>query len=87
MIHFGFSYMGLIFLLMLFIPNIIWTKHKPKDYEQYVVNENKVLLLFERIGEILICGIVLIFAVYGVQRSPFCFRAAVFRSQRPPIFC
>lgn len=26
-------------------------------------------------------------AVYGVQRSPFCFRAAVFRSQRPPIFC
>ena len=44
MIHFGFSYMGLIFLLMLFIPNIIWTKHKPKDYEQYVVNENKVFL-------------------------------------------
>ena len=42
MIHFGFSYMGLIFLLMLFIPNIIWTKHKPKDYEQYVVNENKL---------------------------------------------
>lgn len=48
MIHFGFSYIGLIFLLMLFIPNIIWTKHKPKDYEKYVVNENKVLLLFEK---------------------------------------
>lgn len=25
-------------------------------------------------------------AVYGVQRSPFRFRTAVFRSQRPPIF-
>ena len=25
-------------------------------------------------------------AVYGTQRSPFCFRTAVFRSQRPPIF-
>ena len=25
------------------------------------------------------------FAVYGIQRSPFCFRTAVFRSQRPPI--
>ena len=68
MIHFGFSYMGLIFLLMLFIPNIIWTKHKPKDYEKYVVNENKVLLLFERIGEILICGIVLIFSDFNLRK-------------------
>lgn len=25
-------------------------------------------------------------AVYDAQRSPFCFRTAVFRSQRPPIF-
>ena len=25
-------------------------------------------------------------AVYGIQRSPFCFRTAVFQSQRPPIF-
>ena len=47
--HFGFSYIGLIFLLMLFIPNIIWSKNKPKDYGKYVKNENKVLLLFERI--------------------------------------
>lgn len=39
MIHFGFSYIGLIFLLMLFIPNILWAKHKPKDYEKYVKNE------------------------------------------------
>ena len=38
-----------------------------KDYEQYVVNENKVLLLFERIGEILICGIVLIFSDFNLR--------------------
>ena len=28
----------------------------------------------------------LLAAVYGIQRSPFCFRTAVFRNQRPPIF-
>ena len=67
MIHFGFSYIGLIFLLMLFIPNIIWTKHKPKDYEKYVVNENKVLLLFEKIGEILVCVIALVFSDFNLH--------------------
>ncbi len=41
--HFGFSYVGLIYLVMLMVPNIIWAKNKPKDYEKYVVNENKVL--------------------------------------------
>lgn len=51
-IHFGFSYIGLMFLLMLMIPNIIWSKNKSKDYDKYVKNENKTLLLFERIGEI-----------------------------------
>ena len=25
-------------------------------------------------------------AVYGIQRSPFCFRTAVFRNQRPSLF-
>lgn len=46
--HFGFSYVGLIYLLMLFIPNIIWTKHQPIGYD--FSNENKWLLWFERIG-------------------------------------
>lgn len=65
MFHFGFSYMGLIFLVMLFIPNILWMKHKPKDYEKYVGNENKILLLFERTGEILVSCISLIFADFN----------------------
>jgi hypothetical protein len=30
----GFSYIGLIYLLMLFIPNILWTKNKPTDYDK-----------------------------------------------------
>ena len=43
-LHFGFSYTGLIYLFMLMIPNIIWTKNQPKDYDKYVRNENKILL-------------------------------------------
>lgn len=57
--HFGFSYIGLMFLLMLFIPNIIWTRKKPQDYTPE--NENKVLLVLERAGEILTTISVLIF--------------------------
>lgn len=65
--HFGFSYIGLLFLLMLFIPNFIWAKNKPKDYEKYVGNENKILLCFERVGEILVCCFALIFSDFNVR--------------------
>ncbi len=67
-IHFGFSYIGLIFLLMLMIPNMIWSKNKPKDYDKYVKNENKVLLLFERIGEMLVTCISLIFIDFNINK-------------------
>lgn len=30
--HLGFSYVGLVFLLMLMIPNLIWTKNQPQGY-------------------------------------------------------
>ena len=33
--HFGLSYVGLIYLFMLMLPNIVWTKNQPKDYEKY----------------------------------------------------
>ena len=46
----GFSYIGLIYLLMLMIPNIIWAKNKPLNYD--TSKENKILLFFERIGEV-----------------------------------
>ena len=65
--HFGFSYIGLIFLVMLMLPNIMWTKNQPKDYEKYVVNENKVLLAFERVGEVLVSGIALIFSDFNIK--------------------
>ncbi len=65
--HFGFSYVGLSFLVMLMLPNIIWTKNQPKDYEKYVVNENKVLLTFERIGEVLVSCIALAFSDFNIK--------------------
>ena len=64
---FGFSYIGLIMLLMLFIPNFIWTKHQPKDYDKYVQNENKILLAFERIGQVVVTTSSLIFSNFNPQ--------------------
>ncbi len=69
MFHFGFSYVGLIYLLMLFIPNIIWAKNQPKGYEQYAQNENKFLQITERIGEALVCCCVLIFSDFNIRFS------------------
>lgn len=63
----GFSYIGLIFLVMLMIPNILWTKRRPKDYEIYVQNENKILLLFERVGEILVTCVSLLFSDFNFK--------------------
>lgn len=63
--HFGFSYVGLIFLVMLMTPNFLWTKNKPQDYDKYVMNENKVLLVLERMGEVLVSGLSLIFSDFN----------------------
>lgn len=52
--NFGFSFVGLLFLMMLLVPNILWSKNQPKDYEKYAKNENKILLAFERIGEVMV---------------------------------
>ena len=67
-IHFGFSYIGLLFLLMLMIPNIIWNNNKPKDYDKYVKNENKILLLLERVGEVLVTCLSLIFSDFNINK-------------------
>lgn len=47
------------FLLMLSIPNLIWLKHQPVGYSPR--GENKVLLILERAGQILVFGTALIF--------------------------
>ena len=66
--NFGFSYVGLIYLLMLFIPNIIWSKNLPKNYDKYVKNENKVLVTLERIGEVLLTVLPLIFKDFNINK-------------------
>ncbi|MCQ1529960.1 hypothetical protein [Lutispora saccharofermentans] len=62
--HLGFSYVGLIYLLMLFIPNIIWSKNKPIDYSG--ASENKILLLFERVGQVCCTCSALIFIDFNI---------------------
>lgn len=65
----GFSYIGLLFLLMLFIPNIIWSKEKPQGYTSE--KENKVLLFFERLGEVFTCCCSLIFSDFNIHKWTF----------------
>ena len=50
--HIGFSYVGLIYLIMLFIPNLLWTKSTQIGYDKIKKNENKILLFFERVGQV-----------------------------------
>lgn len=69
MFHFGFSYVGLLYLLMLFIPNMLWTKNKPIGYDEYARKENKLLLAFEKIGEMLVSVCVLIFADFNIRKT------------------
>lgn len=63
----GFSYIGLAYLILLFLPNLLWTKNKPKDYEKYVRRENGVLRVLERIGEAAVTCFALIFADLNIK--------------------
>lgn len=65
--NFGFSYIGLIYLVMLMVPNLIWTMHQPKDYDKFAKNENKVLAAFERTGEVAVSAIVLMFTDFNLK--------------------
>lgn len=59
MLSFGFSFLGLIYLFALIIPNILWTKHLPKNYQSN--HENKIFGFFEKVGQALVCTILLFF--------------------------
>lgn len=63
--RFGFSYIGLVWLLLLLVPNFLWTKRKPANYERYAKNENRVLSVLERAGEVIVTGVALIFSDFN----------------------
>ena len=63
--HFGFSYVGLVFMLMLIVPNLIWTKYQSKEYD--FKDENKVLLVFERVGQVGVTGAALVFSDFNIH--------------------
>lgn len=65
--NFGFSYVGLIYLAMLFVPNFFWTKNKPEGYENYVSHENKLFKISEGIGQVLVTCIVLVFRDFNIS--------------------
>lgn len=67
----GFSYVGLIYLAMLFIPNLFWTKNKPENYDTYVKNENKILKVFESMGQVSVSCAVLIFKDFNFTVKPW----------------
>jgi len=58
--HFGFSYVGLIYMLLIEIPNILWARHKPEGYDPS--GESRLLLVFERAGQVLCTAAVLCFS-------------------------
>lgn len=61
--HFGFSYVGLFYLLLLFLPNLIWTQNKPEGYQAQ--SENRVLLTLERAGQVCATCCALIFSDFN----------------------
>ena len=65
--QFGFSYVGLIYLAMLFIPNGIWTKNQPKGYAEYEAKENKILLAFERVGQFIVTPVAVLFSDFNYK--------------------
>ena len=65
--NFGFSYVGLIYLVMLIVPNIIWAGNKPQNYKTYAGKECRALLAFERTGEALVSIIALIVPDFNLR--------------------
>jgi hypothetical protein len=61
--HFGFSYIGLIYMIALQIPTIKWAMRKPEGYNSS--GENKILLIFERTGQVLCTASILFFSDYN----------------------
>lgn len=63
--HFGFSYVGLAFLVLLLVPNLLWSKRQPQGYDPS--GENRLLGLLERAGEVLVSCAALVFSDFDLR--------------------
>lgn len=61
----GFSYVGLVYLLMLTIPNLLWAKRQPPGYDPS--GESKLLLGFERLGQVAVTCCALFFRDFNLR--------------------
>lgn len=52
-------------MAMLFIPNIVWTKHKKQGYS--AEKENRVLAVFEGVGQILVTCAAVFFSDFNIR--------------------
>ncbi|WP_295741661.1 hypothetical protein [uncultured Oscillibacter sp.] len=62
---FGFSYVGAIFLLCLLVPNLLWTRCRPRDYDPSV--ESRSLLALERTGQVWTTCAALVFQDFNLR--------------------
>ena len=63
----GFSYTGLIFLLMLFVPNLIFAHRMPDGFAELSHRENKFLVALERVGQVCVTCCALIFSDFNLR--------------------
>lgn len=56
----GFSIAGLVFLLIILVPNLLYLKFPP--HNKITMKENRVLVVFERIGQVACAICLLIFS-------------------------
>jgi len=67
MFHFGFSYVGLLYLAMLLVPEIIRAGRMPADHRSCAEKESVLLQLLEKLGGVLVCVCVLIFSDFNIR--------------------
>lgn len=63
--HFGFSYIGCIFLVLLFVPNLFFLSNKPQNYTSK--NENPILVCLERVGEVSTSTCAILFSDFNLK--------------------
>lgn len=77
--QFGFSIPGVVFLAMLFIPNILWSRHQPAGYAELSQHEPRALLALERVGQVATtCAAVIFVCPQGFSMPWLLWLAAAF---------